>query len=131
VGALEDALAGGPDGFFCVVDDQGRSLRFVPDDFDEIWTTTDRHEAARHASTGWLPLDEVAAEPAGDTRGLLQRAFDSGIGEGVGWDRRSSDGVDLGIGPGRPFPGGGAQPEGETTYILGHLRPGRQGRLLP
>jgi hypothetical protein len=125
-----DPLSGGADGFFDVLGAGGHLVRYTPHDFDEIWATTDEREAGRHVGLGWILLDEVAAEPRGDGRGVLERAFSSGIGEGVGWDRRSGDGVDLGIGPGKPFASDGAQAEGVTTYILGYLIPGRTGSAL-
>jgi hypothetical protein len=105
-----------------VIDAGGHPVRRTPDDFDEIWTTIDKREAGRHVSLGWILLDEVVGRDDGP--GVLWRAFSSGIGEGVGWDLRSGDGVDLSIGPGRPFSSSDEQAEGVTTYILGCLKPG-------
>lgn len=116
---------------FDLLNDDGRLVRYTSDDFDEIWATTDGREAGRHVSIGWLLLDEVTAAPGDDGPGLLERAFASGIGEGVGWDRRRGDGVDLRIGPGRPVVADDGVPEGVTTYILGYLKPGRHGSPLP
>jgi hypothetical protein len=60
-----DPLAGGADGCFDVLDAGGHLVRYLPDDFDEIWTTTDEHEAGHHVSIGWLLLDEVVGPGSG------------------------------------------------------------------
>jgi hypothetical protein len=112
-----DPLAGGADGFFDVLDGDGRLVRYAPDDFDEIWTTTDEHEAGHHVSIGWILLDEVVG--AGDGPGrteFRQKAVYTG-GEagaiGGGFSVRS---VPVEIGP-----------DNVTTFILGYLKPGRRG----
>jgi hypothetical protein len=69
-----DPLTGGADGLFDVLDDDGRVVRYTPDDFDEIWTTTDEHEAGHHVSIGWILLDEVVgAGEAPATRSSWRR----------------------------------------------------------
>jgi hypothetical protein len=60
-----DPLQGGADGFFDVLYAHGHLVRYTPDDFDEIWTTTDEHEAGHHVSIGWLLLDEVVGRGPG------------------------------------------------------------------
>ena len=112
-----DPLTGGADGFFDVLDDDGRLVRYTPDDFDEIWTTTDEHEAGHHVSIGWILLDEVVG--AGDGPGrteFRQKPVYTG-GEpgaiGGGFSLRS---VPVEIGP-----------DDVTTYVLGYLKDGRAG----
>jgi len=43
-----DPAPGGADGVFEVLGDDGKLVRCTADDFDEIFTTTDAHEAGRH-----------------------------------------------------------------------------------
>jgi hypothetical protein len=105
-----DPLTGGADGFFDVLDDSGRLVRYAPDDFDEIWTTTDEHEAGRHVSIGWILLDEVVGRGHGPGREIFVTRPTSN-GEGL-----SVHTVPVSIGP-----------DDETTYVLGYLKPGRQG----
>ena len=107
-----DPLTGGADGLFDVLDDDGRLVRYTPADFDEIWTTTDEHEAGHHVSLGWILLDEVVGQ--GDGPGheeLVQRLVATG-GEG---------GASIRTVPVH------AGPDDVTTYILGYLKPRRQG----
>ena len=124
-----DPLAGGADGFFDVLDDDGRLVRYVPDDFDEIWTTTDVHEAGHHVSIGWLLLDEVVG--SSDDPGheeFRQVNVYTGSPGGAGFA------ADAGI---AGLPGSGFSKrtvpvhvdsrESVTTYILGYLKPGREG----
>ena len=105
-----DPLAGGADGCFDVLGADGRLVRYVPDDFDEIWTTTDEREAGRHVSLGWLLLDEVTG-PGSGTGELEFRMEPAGEGR-----YQSAPHY--------------AAPAGATTYILGCLKPGRQGSAL-
>jgi hypothetical protein len=100
-------LAGGADGCFDVLGPDGRLVRYVPDDFDEIWTTTDEHEAGRHVAIGWVLLDEVTGPGAG--AGELEFRMEP-TGEG----RYQSA-------PHYAVPGA------VTTYILGYPKPGRKG----
>ena len=107
-----DPLAGGVDGLFDVLDVQGRLVRYTRDDFDEIWTTTDEHEAGRHAGLGWILLDEVVGP--GDGPGheeFVQRLVATG-GDGGASIRT----VPVHVGP-----------DDVTTYVLGYLKPGREG----
>jgi hypothetical protein len=60
-----DPLAGGADGVFDVLDADGRLVRYTPDDFDEIWTTTDEHGAGHLVSIGWTLLDEIVGRGVG------------------------------------------------------------------
>ena len=103
-----DPLTGGADGFFDVLDDDGRLVRYTPDDFDEIWTTTDQHEAGHHVSIGWILLDEVVG--AGDGPGELEFRMEP-TGEG-----RYQSAPHF------------AASRGVTTYVLGFPKPGRGAR---
>jgi hypothetical protein len=105
-----DPLAGGADGCFDVLDAAGRLVRYLPDDFDEIWTTTDEHAAGHHVSIGWILLDEVAG-PGPGTGELEFRMEPTGEGR-----YQSASHY--------------APPDVVTTYILGYLKPGRQGSPL-
>jgi hypothetical protein len=112
-----DPLAGGADGYFDVLGADGGLVRYLPDDFDEIWTTTDEHEAGRHVSIGWLLLDEVVGPGSGPGHvEIQQRAVFTGGATG-NFSVRSVP-VDVG-------------PDDATTYVLGYLKPGRQGSPLP
>jgi hypothetical protein len=110
-----DPLAGGADGFFDVLDADGHLVRYLPDDFDEIWTTTDEHEAGHHVSIGWLLLDEVVGSGDGPDREVFVTRPTSTGGEGLAV---------------RTFPVK-IGPDDVTTYILGYLKPGRRGSPLP
>ena len=63
--AAADVAGGGPVGVFEAPDDDGRPERYRPTDFDEIFTTTDEHEAGRHVGLGWMLLDEVVGREGG------------------------------------------------------------------
>ena len=112
-----DPLTGGADGFFDVLDDDGRLVRYTPDDFDEIWTTTDEHEAGHHVSIGWILLDEVVGAGHGPGRTEFRQKPVYTGGEpgaiGGGYSLRS---VPVEIGP-----------DDVTTYVLGYLKEGRTG----
>jgi hypothetical protein len=94
-----------------VIGADGAAVRYAETDFDEIWTTTDVHEARRHVGLGWILLDESVGpsdEPAVEV--LDNRAVASGIGGG---SYRTV-----------PVPGA---PDDEITYVLGYLKPGHEG----
>jgi hypothetical protein len=80
-----DPLAGGADGRFDALDADGRLVRYVPDDFDEIWTTTDEHEAGHHVNIGWILLDELVGPGSGPGRVEIQQraVFTGGGARGV------------------------------------------------
>ena len=109
-----DPVAGGADGFFDVLDGDGHLVRYLPDDFDEIWTTTDEHEAGRHVTIGWLLLDEVVGSGDGPDREVFVTRPTSTGGEGLAV---------------RTFPVK-IGPDDVTTYVLGYLKPGRTGSAL-
>lgn len=106
-----DPLTGGDDGVFDVLAEDGGLVRYVPDDFDEIWTTSDEREAGRHVSLGWILLDEVV-DPG---EGPGHEAFvtrPSGLGSGgLSW---RTEPVRM-------------RPDDVLTYVLGRLKPGRHG----
>jgi hypothetical protein len=109
-----DPLTGGADGCFEVLDADGRLARYTPDDFDEIWTTTDEHQAGHHVSIGWILLDEVVGPGDGPGRvEFRQKAVLTGGSELGNMSLRS---VPVEVGP-----------DDVTTYILGYLKPGRSG----
>jgi hypothetical protein len=99
---------GGADGRFQIIGDDGKPLYYLPDDFDEIFSTTDEHEAGRHVKIGWLLLDEVVGKGDGPGREEFEmRATGEGRWLSTPVRRQSDD---------------------ETTYILGYLKPGRVGK---
>jgi hypothetical protein len=106
-GPAGDPITGGADGCFDVLDAGGRLVRYVPDDFDEVWTTTDEHEAGQHVRIGWILLDELTG-PGSGTGELEFRMEPTGEG-------RYQSTPHLGA------------PDDVTTYILGYLKPGRRG----
>ena len=113
----DDPRTGGADGFFDLLDGDGRLVRYAPDDFDEIWTTTDEHEMRRHVGLGWLLLDEVVG--AGDGPGhteFRQKPVYTGGEPGAIGGGSSLRSVPVEIGP-----------DDVTTYILGYLKDGRRG----
>ena len=103
---------GGADGRFMVSDADGRPVCYTPDDFDEIYLTTDEHEAGRHVEIGWLLLDEVVGKGHGPDRIEFVKRMVSSGGDG-GPSLRT---VPINVGP-----------DDETTYVLGYLKPGRVG----
>ena len=102
-----DPLKGGADGVFDVLDAAGRLVRYTPADFDEIWTATDEHEAGCHVGLGWIMLDEVV-----------------GLGEGSGGVEFRMEPTGEGRYQSKPHE---LPPDDVTTYVLGYLKPGREG----
>ncbi len=104
--ATGDIAKGGADGVFEVLNADGKLVRCTPDDFDEIFSTTDEHEAGRHVKLGWLLLDEVVGREGG------KPALDTF------WRRAA----------GRVLPAADDSqyeaPEDVTTYVLGYLEEG-------
>lgn len=109
-----DPLKGGADGVFEVVDADGVARRYSPDDFDEIFATSDESEMHRHLSIGWLLLDEGVATDPGTRPSWLDTLF-----------RREA---------GRVLPAGDdpayVPPSDVPRYILGYLKAGRSGTLV-
>jgi hypothetical protein len=109
-----DLAGGGEDSVFEVLGPDGGRVRYAPDDFDEVFTTTDEHEAGRHVSLGWLLLDEVVDfEP-----GTHASWIDTLLRREAGRVLPAAD--DPAYSPGRDV----------TTYVLGYLKPGRTGTPL-
>ena len=105
-----DPLKGGADGVFDVLGADGGLVRYTPDDFDEIFATTDEHEVGRHVGLGWLLPDESVGREAGK-----RSNFDEFARREVG--RSLPAGEDPGY----------EAPYDVTTYVLGYLKPGREG----
>lgn len=101
-----DSAAGGADGVFEVLGDDGKLVRFATDDFDEIFTTTDEHETGRHVKLGWILRSEVVGREGG------KPALDTF------WRRVA----------GRVLPAADdpqhETPHHVTTYVLGYLKEG-------
>jgi len=107
--AAADVAGGGPDGVFEVLGDDGGLVRYKPDDFAEIFTTSDEHEAGRHVGLGWMLLDERVGREGG------KPALDTF------WRRVA----------GRVLPAADdpryEAPDDVTTYVLGFLKEGAGG----
>jgi len=107
--AAGDIADGGPDGVFEVLAADGKIVRYTADDFEEIFSTTDEHEAGRHVGLGWILLDEVVDREGGTP------ALDTF------WRRVA----------GRVLPAADdpqyAAADGVTTYVLGNLKEGVTG----
>ena len=110
--AAADVVDGGPDGVFEVLGDDGKLVAYTAADFDEIFTTTDEHEAGRHVKLGWILLDEVLGREGG------KPALDTC------WRRVA----------GRVLPAADDQqyeaPDDVTTFVLGILKEGAGGTLV-
>jgi len=104
--ATGDISAGGTDGVFEVSDADGKLVTYNPDDFDEIFSTTDGHEAGRHVKLGWLLLDEVVGRERG------KPALDTF------WRRVASRALPTADDPQY------RAPDNVTTYVLGYLKEG-------
>jgi hypothetical protein len=109
--SADDSLTGGADGFFDVLDDDGRLVPYAPDDFDQIWPTTDEHEAGRHVSIGWILLDEIVGRGVGPGHEEFVTRPTSAGGTGLAVHTFP---VHVGL-------------DDVTTCVLGYLKPGRQG----
>ena len=85
-----DPSTGGADGFFDVLDADGRLVRYTPDDFDEIWTTTDerRGRPSRRASAGSCSTRSSVAATARTARCSYVPGLAPG-GEGLAVPARS------------------------------------------
>jgi len=93
----------------------GSVARYAATDFDELWQTTDEREMRRHVGLGWILLDEQVGP--GDGPGhveLVTRAETSGGAGGLTMRK-----VPVTVGP-----------DDATTYLLGFLKPGREGSPL-
>ena len=97
-----------------VLGDDGRPVCYTPDDFDEIFTTTDEHEAGHHVKIGWLLLDEVVGTGITGPVAIefVQRVVPSDWRAAGGFVGMRTVPVERG-------------PDDETTYVLGYLKPGR------
>jgi hypothetical protein len=107
----ENIAGGGPDGAFEVVDGAGNRLRYTPDDFDEIFTTTEAREMRKHVEIGWLLLDEWVGHDPGRAGSWIDTGF-----------RRSAGRVLAAPDDPEYVP-----PSEVTTYVLGYLKHGATG----
>jgi len=103
---------GGADGVFEVLGDEGTLVRYATNAFDEIFTTTDEHEAGRHVKLGWILLDEVLGREGG------KPALDTF------WRRVAGRGLPAADDPQYEAP------DDVTTYVLGYLKEGAGGTLV-
>lgn len=104
-----EPAAGGADGVFEVLGDDGKVVRYTPDDFDEIFTTTDEHEAGRRVKLGWILLDEVVGREGG------KPGLDTFLRRVAGRVLPAADDPQY------------ETPDDVTTCVLGYLKPGRSG----
>jgi hypothetical protein len=111
---IDSLTKGGPDGAFEVVTADGDSVRYTPDDFDEIFSTFDEPEMRRHLGLGWLLLDEQMVHDPGKSASWI----DTG-------SRRMF---------GRALPAGDdpayVPPSDSPIYVLGYLKEGASGTRL-
>jgi hypothetical protein len=110
----ENAAAGGADGAFEVVDAAGNRVRYTPEDFDEIFTTTDEREMRRHVGIGWLLLDEWMGRDPGRTASWV----DTGLRRAAGRVLPAQDDPEY------------VAPSDTATYVLGYLKDGATGTRL-
>jgi len=104
-----DPASGGADGGFEVLGDDGELVRYTAADFDEVFTTTDGHEAGRHVGLGWILLDERVGREGG------KPALDTFWRRAAGRVLPALDDPQY------------AAPEDVTTYVLGYLSAGATG----
>jgi len=104
-----DPASGGADGGFEVLGDDGALVRYTADDFAEVFTTTDEHEAGRHVRLGWILLDERVGREGG------KPALDTFWRRAAGRVLPALDDPQY------------AAPEDVTTYVLGYLSAGATG----
>jgi len=90
----------------------GSVTHYTEGNFDEIWTTTDEHEMRRHVGLGWVLLDESVGPGSGPGHVELETRAETSGGAG-GLSMRK---VPVNVGP-----------DDVVTYVLGYLRPGREG----
>ena len=106
-----NVAGGGADGAFEAVDAAGKRVRYTPEKFDEIFTTTEAPEMRRHVEIGWLLLDEwVGRDPGRSTSWI-----DTGLRRSAGRVLPAQDDPEY------------APPNDVTTYVLGYLKDGATG----
>jgi hypothetical protein len=104
-----DPAAGGADGVFELLGAVGKLVRYAPGDFDEVFTTTDEHEAGRHVKLGWILLDEHVGREGG------KPALDTFLRRVAGRVLPAADDPQY------------SAPADVTTYVLGYLKEGAGG----
>jgi hypothetical protein len=107
--AADDIADGGADGVFEVVGDDGKVVLYRQADFDEIFTTTDEHEAGRHVKLGWILLDERVVREGG------KPGLDTFLRRVAGRALPAADDPQY------------AAPKDVTTCVLGYLKEGATG----
>jgi hypothetical protein len=110
--AVDAIAAGVADGVFEVLGDDGALVRYAIHDFDEIFTTTDEHEAGRHVKLGWILLDERVGREGG------KPALDAFLRRAAGRVLPAADDPQY------------EAPDGVTTFVLGILKEGAGGMLV-
>ncbi len=106
-----DPARDGADSTFDTFDSDGNRVRYTPDDFDEILTTSEAHEMRRLIGLGWLLLDEQVSTDPGRRSSWIDTAF-----------RRSAGRVLAAQDDPEYKP-----PSDATTYVLGCLKDGATG----
>jgi len=107
----ENAAGGGSDGTFEVVNAAGNRVRYIPGDFDEVFTTSDEREMRRHVGIGWLLLDEWVGRDPGRTASWV----DTGFRRAAGRVLPAQDDPEY------------VAPSDVATYVLGHLKDAATG----
>jgi hypothetical protein len=97
-----------------VTDKHGVTRRYLGDDFDEFYRTSDERDVHRHLSIGWLLLEESVISGAGPGHWELQlRPVSAGGGGG----QRLHEVPEL-------------VPDNLPRFLLGHLKQGVTGRPI-
>jgi len=104
-----DAEVGAAGSAFEVLGEDGQLVRYAADDFDEVFTTTDEHEARRHVRLGWILLDERVGREGG------KPALDAFLRRAAGRVLPAADDPRY------------EAPDHVTAYVLGYLKAGRSG----
>ncbi len=94
-----------------VTDKRGVTRRYLGDDFDEFYRTSDERDVSRHVSIGWVLLEESVTPGAGPGRWEMQLRPVSAGGGGGPRIRK----VPIHV------------PDGLPRFLLGHLKPGATG----
>lgn len=97
-----------------VTDKHGVTRRYLGDDFDEFYRTSDEPDVHRHLSIGWLLLEESMISGAGPGHWELQMRP---VSAGGGGGQRLHEVPEL-------------VPDNLPWFLLGHLKQGVTGRPI-